>query len=800
MHPFKRFGSVAVKILFWLLPILPFYVALTMTFPFITGKNFAFRIVVEFAFAIWLGLAFCYKEYRPQLTWLVKAATLLVVVVFLADIFSPNPYRSFFSNYERMEGFMMLSHLYLYFVMLVSVFKTKRDWLVFFHVSIGTSVAVSLFALLQKYCQSTIHAASCQQWAFAMQNIPLFNAIPLRSIQGGARVDSSIGNPTYLAAYLFYHVWILGFFLYENWRKQWRVWLYGALLLFELFIIYLTATRGVVLALVATAILFAGSAVVFWNRFSSREILQKGTGNIRPEKTWSRGRQIAAGALVMMILVPLLLWTIRKTPFVQSSEALERLTNFSLTEGTINARFKIWHMAWQGFLERPFLGWGQENFYLVFQKYFDPGLYGEETWFDRAHNIIFDWLIHAGILGLISYLLLYAAALIMLWRAMQQGKLGWWHGVGLSLLFLGVLFQNLFVFDNLNTYLLFFGILAYTSYIVTANTGAEMAVPAKNERKIPTRELAPGFSMGIAGGALIAAGAMIMLVHVPGIRQSRQLIRGVQAYQEGKSLDDVKVSFERALAYRSFGVGETREQLGQIARFAISDNRFSLDDRKRFVSFAIQEIAKETERQAKDTKHLLFTGALYAGASSLDPQYLAQAEKTLQEAIRLSPTKQISYFLLSNIYLRLYEAATEAKQPELAQKSIEKGAEIMYPVWKLEKSFKEAGVNTWVMAALAGKKEIIVELERELPLETLGVDQLQRIATAYQRVSDFPHAAAIYAVLVEQAPDNPRFRAIYAALLKEIGNIPEARRQTEEAIKLDVSFAEEGRRFLETLK
>src|SRR3989338_10971912 len=120
-----------------------------MLFPFITGKNFTFRIIVEFIFVFWATLAIMHSEFRPRLTPLFKAATVFIVILFLADFFSPNPYRALFSNYERMEGFLMLFHLYLYFVMLASVFS-KREWMVFFHMTIFASIAVSYVALLQK--------------------------------------------------------------------------------------------------------------------------------------------------------------------------------------------------------------------------------------------------------------------------------------------------------------------------------------------------------------------------------------------------------------------------------------------------------------------------------------------------------------------------------------------------------------------------------------------------------------------------------------------------------------------------
>src|SRR3989338_3746409 len=182
----------SIKIGLWVIPFLPLYVSGGMLFPFITGKNFAFRILVEVLFVAWVGLIAAWPQYRPKLTSLVKLITVFVAVLFFADLFGVNPSRSFFSNYERMEGFMMIFHLYLYFLMLVSVFRA-RDWIIFFHATLLASLAVSYIGLMQKLGYRV-------------------------SIQGGFRVDSTIGNPTYLAAYLLFHVWLLLLLMYRFWK------------------------------------------------------------------------------------------------------------------------------------------------------------------------------------------------------------------------------------------------------------------------------------------------------------------------------------------------------------------------------------------------------------------------------------------------------------------------------------------------------------------------------------------------------------------------------------------------------
>src|SRR3990167_4988068 len=77
--------------LFLLLP-LPLYVSSSMLFPFITGRNFGFRIGIELLVIIWAALLVLSREYRPQLTWLTRSLLVLLFVVTIADILGPNTY------------------------------------------------------------------------------------------------------------------------------------------------------------------------------------------------------------------------------------------------------------------------------------------------------------------------------------------------------------------------------------------------------------------------------------------------------------------------------------------------------------------------------------------------------------------------------------------------------------------------------------------------------------------------------------------------------------------------------------
>jgi hypothetical protein len=127
--------------------IIPFIVSASMFFPYITGKNFTFRIIVEIIFSAWLILAFLDAHYRPRFSWMLSALVLFVAVVGLADLAGANPFKSFWSNFERMEGYVAILHLFAYFLVAGTVLNTDKLWRAFWYSTLGTSVLVALVGL-----------------------------------------------------------------------------------------------------------------------------------------------------------------------------------------------------------------------------------------------------------------------------------------------------------------------------------------------------------------------------------------------------------------------------------------------------------------------------------------------------------------------------------------------------------------------------------------------------------------------------------------------------------------------------
>jgi uncharacterized membrane protein HdeD (DUF308 family) len=110
------------------IPFVVLIISNSLFFPFITGKNFAFRIIVEVIFASWIILALYDAQYRPKFSWILASFLGLLGVMAFANALGQYPLQSFWSNYERMEGYVTLVHVCMYIVVLGSVMRTRALW------------------------------------------------------------------------------------------------------------------------------------------------------------------------------------------------------------------------------------------------------------------------------------------------------------------------------------------------------------------------------------------------------------------------------------------------------------------------------------------------------------------------------------------------------------------------------------------------------------------------------------------------------------------------------------------------
>ena len=721
------------------LPIIPFIVSNSLFFPYITGKNFTFRILVELMGGAWLALALVVPAYRPRRSWVLGLYALFVFLIGIADFFGAYPEKSIWSNYERMEGWVTLAHLVVYLVVAAAVMNTENLWRRLFQVSLVASILISLRGFMQFF-------------GFAALD------------QGGAsgltgRIDATFGNPIYLAAYMLFHIFIAAMLWMQmrharNKKEQlWPAVFYCTTIILDTLALAFSGTRGTILGLIGGA-------------FLTLILLSLAPGA-------KRLRSATIGAFVVLLIAGGGLFMARNTSLVHSVGFLDRLASISLSDSTTMARFLNMGIAWQGVKERPILGWGQENYALVFDKYYDPRMYAQEQWFDRVHNSIFDWWIAGGTIGLLAFLSVFAGILWVLWRPLfgWKGTDAFTHEEKslLTGLIAGYFFHNLTVFDNITSSILFVTILGYIIY---------REVSATHAKPVPTAELMPQSTLGFVGAAtLILAFVSMYAINSNAIAANKALIGAIQQ-QPGGVTENLSL-FQKALSYNSFGNQEIREQLAQITPQVLAADSVPNDLKQQFLQLTVSEFDKQAAASPLDARFPLFAaGVLDAGGLYKD------AATYYEKAHELSPKKQTILYQMGQNALVRGDNDTAVKD------------------------FAEAyNDDTSNLNAHLYYAAILIRVGREkeadailAPLIPTGDAANQQIASAYASRGEFTKLIPIWKAHIAASPSDSQSYVTLAAAYYGSGDLTDAITTLQKAASIDPSMKSQTDTLIQQMK
>lgn len=113
-------------------------------------------------------------------------------------------------------------------------------------------------------------------------------------------------------------------------------------------------------------------------------------------------------------------------------------------------RIIIWQKSMEAASSRPILGWGRENFADAFQSTLQPNDFDlKSIRVDKAHNEWLEALVTTGVLGLITYLGMFATAVD---AALQKKRLASLPGLVIA----GYLIMSFFNVFNINSYVVIF--------------------------------------------------------------------------------------------------------------------------------------------------------------------------------------------------------------------------------------------------------------------------------------------------------------------------------------------------------
>jgi len=177
-----------------LIIFLPLVVSPETVFPFVVGKSLWFRGIIYSVSCLWLILIAVNKKYLPEKSTLILLLSIFVLVQALAGIFSSSPLNSFWSNWERMEGVVEYFHWLVFILVAFSVLKTKLSWINLWKINTCVGLIVATLGFFESI-------GIVMPSAGGLDIFPLV-VNPEESYTQGERVESTIGNPSYLATYL----------------------------------------------------------------------------------------------------------------------------------------------------------------------------------------------------------------------------------------------------------------------------------------------------------------------------------------------------------------------------------------------------------------------------------------------------------------------------------------------------------------------------------------------------------------------------------------------------------------------
>ena len=565
-----------IKAGIYLMLLTPLVVNNKFLFLFVAPKGFYLMALIELVFFSWVVLAFRNPRFRPKIDNVFKAFLAFIVVLILSTIFSTDIARSFWPKPERMSGLLMWLHLFPLYLVISSVVR-KKDWIKIWISSIGVAIIVCFYFLLEKA---------------GVKGIPV------------AYWGSTIGNSSFMATYLLFNLFF-AIFAYIKAKKEKTLnnGFTKGLIVFGFVSMFFTLMFSTARA--SILVFFGGMALLALFVLTATK--------------WKKiaKTMIIIGFAVYLLGMGLLHWN--KGPVQEY-----------FSQHATRSRQVVWDSAWQGFQDKPILGWGMGNFSFVFHKYFEPrmyltDLYGPNTRFDRAHNIIFDTMIDAGILGLIAYLSLFFTIFLECFKKYKLKKIDILTAAIPVTILIGHFTQNITVFDMPVSFLM----LMLTFGFVTS-AGREVS----HEGKKIVSPIIP-----IISGVLLII-SFVYFVFLPA-RSSVSATRVVMS----QTFEEREPYYIKAFESSPAGQHQTRIMMAKY-----------LDDMSRVDSveqgdyeIIIKYLKERVENSPYDYYGKMMLGRTYRLYSKYDPSQLVNAEKFLLEAIKLSPTKQEVYWELAKV-------------------------------------------------------------------------------------------------------------------------------------------------------
>ena len=193
----------------------PLVVSPETVYPFVVGKSLWFRGIIYSISCLWLILISINKKYLPEKDTLVLLFSLFLLTQALSGVFNSSPLNSFWGNWERMEGVVEYVHWLIFILIASSTLKTKLSWISLWKINTFAGLIVATLGFFESLGLVIPSAGGLDIFPFVVD--------PEGSYTQGERVESTIGNPSYLATYLSMVTFSSVALIYREFQKNYQL-------------------------------------------------------------------------------------------------------------------------------------------------------------------------------------------------------------------------------------------------------------------------------------------------------------------------------------------------------------------------------------------------------------------------------------------------------------------------------------------------------------------------------------------------------------------------------------------------
>lgn len=605
--------------------VIPLVVMVEAAHGFVVGKALVAYTAIEVALVLWTLLVLANPAFLPPRSKLLALLALALAWGVVAAGFGVSWQRSLWSTYSRVGGVVGAAHWLAFAMLVAAVFRPRRLLRLLISVSLAVSILVAALAVCSAY----------------ELPLPLYGPLPERDFP---RIGGTLGNAIPLGIYAVLNVVLAVTLLATDLAGRRRGMVDpappgGAAKRLGRRLFWAAAAVANCLALAMAGSLTAVMAALGGGAACAAAVAIGG------KRRW-RGAAISALALASATAITLAAVFLVVEPAAEGTYGIPLVRRIAeVGMGTYGAldRLYSWQAAWAGFLERPVLGWGPENFLAVFGRFGGEAAASAQPHAD-AHNAWVEKLATEGLPGLASLVALWTIAGLALFRAARgasRRERGFVLGIGTALAC--VLTASQTANWNITTNMLFLLLLAATAQFEAGDAG-----PGRLGALLARYRL---LRLGLAIGAAALA--------IAGFAASHSLYRGAVAFATASVWAPDPYALpppaERALRTQQ-AMPYYQRAIAACDRLAGLPRRFMFDhlevnwhilrvrhsaEAKRWLEYAnvqaVEGLAAEPENWLMH--HSL--ARLYLRVATTDPEYQALATQYVQSSAELAPNMPI---------------------------------------------------------------------------------------------------------------------------------------------------------------